>query len=122
MKILIVDDSRAARMLISSLIKEYNENIQIIEAENGQIAVELHRSQSPDMTFLDLTMPVMNGFEALEMILKENPQSKVVVLTADFQQKAIDRCQELGAYKVIRKLPDKDAISGIIREIQDLNG
>ena len=117
MTLLIVDDSKAARMLIKSLVHDFDSSIVIHEAGNGKEATEIHEKEAPDVTFLDLTMPVMNGFEALEIIKKNNRQAVVIVLTADVQKKSIDKCMALGAYEVIKKLPRKESISRILNEL-----
>ncbi len=122
MKVLLVDDSRAARMLISSLIKSFDVQSQILEAENGSIAVELYGREHPDVTFLDLTMPVMDGYEALEEILRQDPNAAVVIITADYQPKAVQKCMDMGAFDVIQKLPDKKVITDLMSQIQNLNG
>ena len=122
MKVLLVDDSRAARMLISSLIKSYDDQTLLLEAENGKIAVETHNREHPDITFLDLTMPVMDGYEALGEIIKHDPSAVIVIITADFQPRAIQKCMDMGAYKVIQKLPEKKIITDLMREIQNLCG
>ncbi len=114
---MIVDDSRASRMLIRSIISEYNSTITIIEAENGAIAVENYRKEKPEIVFLDLTMPVMDGFEALKLILEINNNAVVIVLTADIQGKSVERCMNLGAYMVMKKLPQKDIIFKTLEEI-----
>ena len=117
MKLLLVDDSKAARMLIRSLISDYDSSFEIIEAGNGKEAVELFKKETPAITFLDLTMPVMDGFEALKQIKEYAPQSPVFVLTADIQEKSVEKCLALGANKVLHKLPDKKIISEVLDEI-----
>lgn len=117
MKLLVVDDSKAARMLIKSLIYDFDQSIVIHEAANGKEATEIHKKEDPDITFLDLTMPVMDGFEALKIIRNNDKEAIVVVLTADLQKKSIDKCMSLGAYEVIKKLPQKESISKILHEI-----
>lgn len=119
MKILVVDDSKAARMLIKSLIRDFDDTIEIVEAGNGQEATEMHRKENPDLTFLDLTMPVMDGFEALKIIKERNTGATVIVLTADIQKKSVERCRDLGAYEVLKKLPKKESIAEILSKIQD---
>jgi two-component system chemotaxis response regulator CheY len=119
MSLLIVDDSRAARMLIRSIITEYNSTISIIEAENGEQAVEIFEAEKPELVFLDLTMPVMDGFEALKKIIKINSKAVVIVLTADIQEKSVRRCMDSGAYMVMKKLPRKEEIFKTLDEIMD---
>ncbi|MDC7233063.1 MAG: response regulator [Spirochaetales bacterium] len=118
MKLLIVDDSRAARMLIKSILLDYDSGFELSEAENGAIAVDIYTQERPDLVFLDLTMPVMDGYEALEKIIKINSEAVVVVLTADIQQKSIERCMSLGAYRVLKKLPNKEVVYDLIDEIK----
>jgi len=119
MKLLIVDDSRAARMLIKSIILEFDPGIDIWEAGDGDEAVSVYQEENPDIVFLDLTMPVKSGYEALEEIREINPHALVVVLTADIQIKSIERCINLGAYKVIKKLPEKNAVHALLGELKD---
>jgi len=119
MSLLIVDDSRAARMLIRSIISEYNSTIPIIEAENGEQAIELYRQENPELVFLDLTMPVMDGFEALNRIIESDSKAVVIILTADIQEKSVNRCMEAGAYMVMKKLPQKEIIFKTLDEILD---
>lgn len=118
MKLLIVDDSRAARMLIKSIVMDYDPALDLSEASNGQEAVDIYASITPDIVFLDLTMPVLDGFGALEKIKKINQNAMVVVLTADVQSKSLDRCMELGAYKVVKKLPDKKTVHALLDEMK----
>lgn len=118
MKLLIVDDSKAARMLIRSIITEYDNSIEIYEAANGLEATEVHKLESPDLTFLDLTMPVMDGFDALKIIKKNNSSAVVIVLTADIQKKSVEKCMNMGAHKVLKKLPRKEEIHQILNTIR----
>jgi len=119
MKLLIVDDSRAARMLIKSIILDYDTAMDIREAADGEEAVSVYREERPDIVFLDLTMPVKSGYEALEEIRVINPDALVVILTADIQIKSIERCISLGAYKVIKKLPEKNSVHELLDELKD---
>ncbi len=116
MKILIVDDSRAARMLLKSILGDYSSPVNLLEAGNGVQALESYKKENPDLVFLDLTMPEMDGFEALEKIKTLNSEARVIILTADVQQKSVERCLGLGAWKVLKKLPDKATIYSILGE------
>jgi len=120
MSLLIVDDSRAARMLIRSIITEYDSTIPIVEAENGEQALEIYKAEKPVLVFLDLTMPVMDGFEALKKIIEFDSKAVVIVLTADIQEKSVKRCMDSGAYSVMKKLPRKEVIFKTLNEIMDL--
>ncbi len=81
-KVLVVDDEKFVRDLIR--IKLGHIGISIIEADNGQTALEIAERQTPDLILLDVMMPKMNGFEACEK-LKANPKTAtipVIMLTA----------------------------------------
>jgi len=106
-------------MLIKSIITEYNSKIPIIEAENGEQAVTLYRKEKPELVFLDLTMPVMDGFEALNKIIESDSKAVVIILTADIQEKSVARCMEAGAYMVMKKLPQKEIIFKTLNDIID---
>ena len=87
-RILIVDDSPVARKMLKSCLPDDRE-YEIREAGNGAEGVELYKKFSPDITFLDLTMPVMNGYKTIPEIRKINPDAMIIVLTADIQPKSI---------------------------------
>jgi len=105
MKYLVVDDSKLARL---SLIKSLKANIdeaeaEIFQAENGAVAVEIVQEHKPDIVFLDLTMPIMDGYEALPKMKEIYPKIKVVVVSADVQEQAKTRVIELGALLHVQK-------------------
>lgn len=117
-KILIVDDSPISIKIIKSCIPA-DQGYELFDAANGQIAVEQYKQHHPDLTFMDLTMPVMNGFEALEEILKFDQKALVIILTADVQIKAVAKAHDLGAFTVVKKPPAKESIATAIKEAED---
>jgi len=118
-KILIVDDSPVSIKIIKSCIPK-DRGYELFDAANGQIGVELFKQIKPDMTFMDLTMPVMNGFEALQEIIKLDSRAMVVVATADVQVKAIAKVHDLGAFSVVKKPPTRENIAAAILEVEDV--
>jgi two-component system chemotaxis response regulator CheY len=108
--ILIVDDSPVARMIMKKCLPA-GHNLTIFEAKNGQDGLEKYIQHQPDLTFLDLTMPVMDGFAALEEIKKVNPQAIVIVATADIQDKVLQRVTALGALHMLKKPPSKESVA-----------
>lgn len=107
--LLIVDDSPVARMITKKCLPAEHD-LQIYEAGNGQEGVEQYRAHNPDLTLMDLTMPVMNGFEALETIRDLDPDAVVIVSTADIQEKVIQRVKDLGALYTMKKPPSKKSL------------
>ena len=107
--LLIVDDSPVARMIIKKCLPA-NHGLQIYEAGNGKEGVEKYQEYKPELTFMDLTMPVMNGFEALESIRTFDPDAVIIISTADIQEKVIERVRTLGALYTMKKPPSKKSI------------
>ena len=117
-KILVVDDSPVSIKIIKSCIPK-DRGYELFDAANGQIGLDLFKQVKPDLTFMDLTMPVMNGFEALQEIMKLDPRAIVVIATADVQIKAIARAHDLGAFSVVKKPPTKENIAAAISEVEE---
>ena len=112
--VLIVDDSAMARkMLIASLPPSWD--VSVSQAANGAEAVEAYRSGKIDVMFLDLTMPVMDGFQVLEQIGRENRPCAVFVVSADIQPAAQARVRELGAVAFVQKPVNPAKISGVLK-------
>nr|WP_320048328.1 response regulator [uncultured Desulfuromonas sp.] len=107
--ILIVDDSPVARMIMKKCLPA-DHGLTIYEASNGQEGVAKYEAHKPDVTFMDLTMPVMDGFQALAEIKQKYPQAVVIVATADIQEKVLSRVATLGALHTIKKPPSKSAL------------
>jgi two-component system, chemotaxis family, chemotaxis protein CheY len=112
-KILIVDDSPVSRAIIKKCLPKEHA-FDLAEAGDGREGLEKFKEFGPDLTFLDLTMPVMDGFEALEEIRKVDSSAVVIVLTADIQQKAVEKVMNLGAITVIPKPPSAESIAAAL--------
>jgi len=120
MKILIIDDTKLSRMMILKRIPtEVRENSTIIQGSNGEEGVMLYKEHSPDIVFLDLTMPVMDGFSALPLIKEHNPLAIVYVVTADVQEKSKEKVMELGATSMEAKPISEERLAEIFASIQE---
>ena len=106
--ILIADDAAFMRMRSSQLVKELGH--EVIEAEDGAEAVEAYKKHKPDAVLLDITMPVMDGMEALKKILEIDPDAKVAMVTAMGQQQVIMEAIKMGAKDFVVKPFDADRI------------
>ena len=114
-KILIIDDSIVARMGLKKAIPK-DVSYEFSEAVDGADGVEKFKTVAPDVVFLDLTMPVMTGFQALDEIMKIDKKAVVIVVTADIQKKTIDRVLEAGALLVISKPPSQEEIRSALEK------
>ena len=83
--VLLVDDAAFMRMMLKKMLVK--EGFEVIgEAENGKEAIEAYKELTPDLVILDITMPIMDGIEALKGIKIENPKANVVMCSAMRQQ------------------------------------
>lgn len=113
--VLICDDSALARkQMARTLPKEWD--VEIHFAANGAEGIEAIRAGKGEVVFLDLNMPVMDGYEVLEIIQKEDLPALVIVVSGDIQLKAHERVKALGALDFIQKPVSAEAISHILQE------
>lgn len=103
MNVLVVDDSKLARLAMIKVLGNTFDAEQIFQASNGQEAVDIAKEHNPAIVFLDLTMPIMDGYEALPLLIENNPNVNVIVVSADIQEKAQERVLALGAKLHISK-------------------
>lgn len=109
MVFLIVDDSKISRKwLIEMIPKKIAEHAMIVEGANGQEAVELYQKHTPDVVFLDITMPVVDGVEALKTIKALNPDALIVMISADRQKSTQEKVLALGASAILAKPIDAE--------------
>src|SRR6201986_2783565 len=102
-RILAVDDHALLRTGIATLVNADPDMKLIGEAANGQEAVESFRMYRPDVTLMDLQMPGFNGVEAIDRILAEFPDARVVVLTTYTGDVQVLRALKAGARAYILK-------------------
>lgn len=93
-------------------------NVQVLgRGYNGKTAVELYKTHKPDIVFLDLMMPEYDGIYALENIRKIDPESKVIVVTADLRDETAIRLSQLRPTRVFIKPYDIEKISQVLATI-----
>ncbi len=111
--VLIVDDSSFIRRAISRIIA--SGGYEILEAENGQDAIEKINSNIPDCVTLDLLMPVMDGMQTLAAFKEKGLTVPVIVLSADVQESVREDCFKLGIVDFQGKPPNKDKLLSAIK-------
>ncbi len=109
---LVVDDSRVIRMVARKILEELN--FQVIEAEDGKVALDECERKLPDAVLLDWNMPVMDGLEFLKALrqLPGNEAVKVVFCTTENDMKHIQEAISSGADEYIMKPFDSEIIQG----------
>lgn len=120
-KVLICDDSNMARKQMSRALPE-NWPTEITFAKNGAEAIEIIKAGGQELMFLDLTMPVMDGYETLEAIRKDDLPIMVIVVSGDIQPEARDRVKKLGAIEFIKKPVDQSKIAAVLTDYGMIGG
>jgi len=119
-KILIVDDEAHIRMLIEQTLEELeDEGVEFLTAENGEIALEIIRAEKPNLVFLDVMMPKMNGMEVCRKIKKELEMNDVFIVLLTAKGQELDRLkgQEVGADVYMTKPFDPEVILNKAKEV-----
>ena len=101
-KILIVDDAAFMRMMIKDILTKNGYEV-VAEAANGVEAVELYKSHQPDLVTMDITMPDMDGIEAVKQIKAIDPNAKIIMCSAMGQQSMVMDAIRAGAKDFIVK-------------------
>jgi len=102
-RILCVDDHPVLREGIAAILASEADMALVAEAGNGREAIEQFRTHRPDVTLMDLQMPVMSGGEAIVAIRKEFPDARIIVLTTYSGDVQADRAFRAGAYGYLLK-------------------
>lgn len=100
--VLIVDDSRTSRRILKDILDRAGYKVAG-EAINGKEGVAYYVKFQPDIVTMDITMPEMDGIEALRQIKRENPDAKVIMITAAGQKDKMMEAVKLGAAEFISK-------------------
>lgn len=116
-KILIVDDSPVARKMLKNSIPK-DKGYEIFEATNGQEGVTKYQELKPDLVFMDLTMPVLDGYKATAKIMELDKDAIIIVTTADIQPKSISNVMELGAFTLLKKPAKAESIVDAIEKVE----
>lgn len=116
-KVLVVDDHTVVRDGIKVVLRLQRDIELVGEAENGEEAVEKALRLMPDVVVMDIVMPVMNGLEATRRIVKERPETKVIMLTQYDDEENMLMAKEVGALGFIPKRSASDRLISSIREV-----
>ena len=119
-KLLIVDDEAHIRMLIEQTLEELEDSdVEFLTADNGEKALEIIRNEKPNLVFLDVMMPKMNGMEVCRRVKKELALNDVyvILLTAKGQELDKQKGQEVGADLYMTKPFDPEILLRKAKEV-----
>ena len=115
--VLVVDDHALLRTGVANIINQEPDLQVIAEASNGQEAIDAFERYRPDVTLLDLRMPVMEGVEAVRQIRERDPLAKVIVLTTYDTDEDISRALKAGAKAYVLKDISADLLIECIHDV-----
>ena len=115
-KVMICDDAAFMRMMIKDILTKNGYNVAG-EAENGAKAVEKYAELKPDLVLMDITMPEMDGIEALKKIKASDPSASVIMCSAMGQQAMVIESIQSGAKDFIVKPFQADRVIESIRKV-----
>ena len=115
-KVLIVDDAAFMRMMIKDILTKNGYEIAA-EAENGKIAIEKYKEVTPDLTLLDITMPELDGIQALKGIKAVDPAANVIMCSAMGQQAMVIEAIQSGAKDFIVKPFQAERVLDAVKKV-----
>ncbi|MFC4025195.1 response regulator [Oceanobacillus longus] len=116
--ILIADDSKFMRNWLISILQQYGYQ-DIVEATDGQIALERYKHIKPDIVILDITMPNVNGLTALKRIMEFDSKAKVILCSAMGTESNVIQGLQLGAMDFIVK-PNFDNLINMLEKLNNI--
>jgi len=115
-RVLIVDDAAFMRLSLKTMLEKNGFEV-VAEAENGSVAVRKYKELHPDIVTMDITMPEMNGIEALKEIRKYDSNSKVVMISALGQEAFVREAVLSGAKGFVVKPFKEDYVIQTLRKL-----
>jgi DNA-binding NarL/FixJ family response regulator len=115
--VLLADDHKILREGVKKLL-ELDPAFSVVgEADNGRLAVELSRELHPTIVLMDIAMPILNGIEAARQILRDRPSTRILILSAHWDDAYIERLITLGVAGYVLKHDSLSVLAQAIRQI-----
>lgn len=115
-KILIVDDANLMRAIIKKYLVE-NGAYTIVEAKDGEKAIELYKAIKPDVVTMDISMDLKNGVDASREIIKIDPKARIIMITALGHEDMLKECMKLGIKDFIVKPFTRERVISAIEKV-----
>jgi CheY-like chemotaxis protein len=106
-RILVVDDSKLARMVMSSAFRRIRPDLELVEAKNAVEALDVLSETVIDMALIDFNMPEIDGLELVARVRTSHPHMPIALVSANIQDEIIARTRELGAGFIAKPLTDE---------------
>jgi DNA-binding NarL/FixJ family response regulator len=103
LRVIVVDDSDIVRSAICKILQTHADIIVVSEAANGRDAIRLAKQHNPDLILMDISMPVVSGFEATRLIRHDCPDIKIVFLTQHRSRSFMKEAIAAGAHGFVTK-------------------
>lgn len=103
MKVLLVDDSMSVRMSLKKILDDSEYDFTYVEASTGTEAIREYKRSLPDLVIMDILMPEMDGITAVQKIVEEDKNAKIVMCSANGNQKKVVEAVKAGALDFIVK-------------------
>ena len=120
MRILVVDDHPAIRTGVRSTVEDYNGLEVVGEAANGEEAVAQAKKLRPDLIIMDISMPVLDGLSAAQIIMRYCPQTRILMFSLHKMREFVDAARSLGLSGYVAKEEDgaslRLAVEAVLRD------
>lgn len=117
-RFMIVDDSLFQRKTLGKFVNQLG-SVVVGEAANGKEAIAMYKNLGPDIVFMDLVMPEMEGIDAVEKLLEFDRDAKIIVVSSLGYSEIVDKALSLGAKQFITKPVNFEETAGIVRAVLD---
>ncbi|MBU3160233.1 response regulator [Clostridium frigoris] len=117
LKILVCDDSMLIRKKLKEVLKSCGYT-NILEASNGQEAVDSYKENNPDLVFMDIIMPFKNGIEAVKEIIEFDNDARVVMASSAGTKEHVKVAIKAGAFEFVQKPWEKEQINKILLNLK----
>ena len=115
-RILIVDDSKTSRKFLRNMLEQAGHEIVAVDGAEG---VEKFKIYRPDITTMDITMPKLGGIDAVKEIIDDDPDAKVIMVTAAGQKANMIEALKMGAADFIQKPFEMDVIVNTVEKVME---
>ncbi|WP_291634809.1 response regulator [Clostridium sp.] len=117
LKVLICDDSMLIRKKLRAVLKSCGCD-DVMEADDGQTAINMYKESKPDLVFMDIIMPFKNGIEAVKEIIEFDKDAKVVMASSAGTKENVKESIKAGAFEFVQKPWEKEQINKILLNLK----